>query len=592
MTGLAKDAQVDFSAGEVTAVARNLIPGNGLYQAVNGLFDDDGSCYRRGGSQYKSTADFGSSGLRWVWDGTLTGGQRTVFANNADFGVLGADDASVVNLGGAGLAEPVSCVEIAGILFIGGGTLYAGSRKTADYSTGTVALTNGSKVVTGTGTSWSANCDAGMLFHRGSERMYPIASVDSNTQITLRDAYQGVTTASTAYVNRVLGTASTSTYRTASFYAAVAGRLVTLEGNRLYFSNSVLGGGQGPHVFGATDYHELPEGAVGLGVFPVRDTALAFTTQGLWSVSNLVLDLTDDFGNPQQRVERISQDLILWGAAGVATWRGSLVVPAVDGVWLVDGVSQPVRLTNSVTNQVTRYVRANYKAGGGVVHRNHYFLPVYADGSYTVLDLMVCRLDRPTRTPLGDVFPWSHVTGHGGNVIAMAQRAGSNTRQPFLWGASQHTKSRVLDCSGFFEPAAGVKADADGTVFVWDVITRDYATGSLNVNTVRKLRVRYELVDAGTDDPVIAAYVGLGPGEAGGAEWGVSEWGLADWTDSTLGDYAPLDGTAPEDYGRNPWSWRVNKRARYVSYRLRCEDAAQKLVLRSVESFVRAGGRQ
>ena len=589
---LQKDAQADFSAGEVTAVARNLIPSNGVYSIVNGLLNDDGSIYRRGGSAYKSGSALGSTGIRWVWDGSVTGGQRTVFANSADYAVLDSDGSTVINLGGAGLNEPATSVEIGGILFIGGGTLYAGSRKTADYSTGTVTLTNGSKAVTGAGTTWTGNCDAGMLLHRGAERMYPIASIDSNTTLTLRDNYQGVGGAGIAYTNRVLGTASTSTYRTASYYAAVAGRLVTGEGNRVYFSNTLLGGGQGPHVFTATDYHELPEGVTITGLHPVRDTLLVFTTAGLWSLSNLMLDMIDDFGNIQHRLERISTDLVLWGDPGVATWRNSLVVPAVDGVWLVDGISAPIRLSNSVTDQVTRYVRAGYKCGGGVVHRNHYFLPVYADGSYTVIDLMVCRLDRPTKTPLGDVFPWSHVTGHGGNVIALATSSTGTARKPYLYAASQATGSRVLDVSGFFEPSATLKNDADATTYTWDVTTRDYTTGSLNVNLVRRLRARYELIDAASDNPTIGAYTGLGPGSTGGAEWGSAEWGLADWTDATLGDYTALSGTAPEDVGRTPFTWHVNKRVRYVNFRLRSVSPAQKLVLRSLESFIRSGGRQ
>ena len=38
---------------------------------VDGLLDDDGSVYRRGGSRYKSNAEFSSGGLRLLWDGFL-----------------------------------------------------------------------------------------------------------------------------------------------------------------------------------------------------------------------------------------------------------------------------------------------------------------------------------------------------------------------------------------------------------------------------------------------------------------------------------------------------------------------------------------
>jgi hypothetical protein len=93
--------QDDFSAGAIQSVARHLIDRRAVYDVENGLYDDDGSIYRRGGSQYKSNAAFGAS-LRWIWDGIFAAGQRTLFAAPTGWGVLGANDATPVNLGGAG----------------------------------------------------------------------------------------------------------------------------------------------------------------------------------------------------------------------------------------------------------------------------------------------------------------------------------------------------------------------------------------------------------------------------------------------------------------------------------------------------------
>ena len=75
---LAWSAQDDFAAGSVRSVARHLIPPNGVYSIENGLLDDDGSVYRRGGSEYLSNAAFGAGGLRWVWDGHLAAGEATL----------------------------------------------------------------------------------------------------------------------------------------------------------------------------------------------------------------------------------------------------------------------------------------------------------------------------------------------------------------------------------------------------------------------------------------------------------------------------------------------------------------------------------
>ncbi|WP_025041035.1 hypothetical protein [Nitrosospira briensis] len=57
------------------------------------------------------------------------------------------------------------------------------------YNEGTVTVTNGSAIVTGNGTSWLSNISAGGLFLLPGKTRYLIASVDSNTQITLSTAY-------------------------------------------------------------------------------------------------------------------------------------------------------------------------------------------------------------------------------------------------------------------------------------------------------------------------------------------------------------------------------------------------------------------
>lgn len=588
--GLAKLRQEDYAAGSVLSIARHLIPANGVYAIENGLLDDDGSIYRRGGSEYMSNAAFGSGGLRWVWDGYLPAGQRTVFADASDFGVLGSDNATPVNLGGAGLAAPVRAVVVGGMLFIPGGTIYGGSRKAADYSTGTVSVTNASKTVTGVSSLWSANADAGMLLRvAGAGRYYAVASVDSNTQLTLVDAYEGSTAATQSYALTRLGSAA-APYRVAELYAAVAERLVTVEGSSIRFSagRSALGVLQ-PHVFDLTDLHELPEGSTGLGAEALRDLLIVFGTDGVWSINNMTFDLTDAQGNVQQSMQRTSQDVLLWGPAGIGSYGGALVVPAVDGVYLVDGISQPVPVGRSVRPLIEEHVRAGRKPGGATVFKGHYFLPVL-DASNLVVDQLVCRLDRPVKARGQVFFPWSWFRGHGGNVTALTSRVASTAaRQPELLGAGRGD-GRVLKLTGVFEPTAARKADADATVHRWMVEGRDYATGDGNLNTVRRLRVRYELTDAGSDNPLIRAYYSVGAPEATGSQWGAFLWGTGLWSDASLAEFVQLEGAAPEDAGRSPYVWHFVARTRFIRWRLESTDPAAILILRSTEVQVRQAG--
>ena len=70
----------------------------------------------------------------------------------------------------------------------------------SQYSTGTASVTNGSPTVTGTSTLWLANVTAGDSFTvAGDGVMYDVASVDSDTQVTLSVNYAGSTAAGAVY---------------------------------------------------------------------------------------------------------------------------------------------------------------------------------------------------------------------------------------------------------------------------------------------------------------------------------------------------------------------------------------------------------
>ncbi|MDQ7779626.1 MAG: PQQ-binding-like beta-propeller repeat protein [Planctomycetota bacterium] len=75
-----------------------------------------------------------------------------------------------------------------------------GAEIAAPYSTGSVAVTQGSNAVTGNGTSWTAAALAGCAFTvAGDPTTYRVASVTSPTSLLLASNYTGVTNPDTAY---------------------------------------------------------------------------------------------------------------------------------------------------------------------------------------------------------------------------------------------------------------------------------------------------------------------------------------------------------------------------------------------------------
>ena len=70
----------------------------------------------------------------------------------------------------------------------------------SQYSTGLSSVTNNSPTVTGTNTLWLANVTAGDSFTvAGDGVMYDVASVDSDTQVTLSVNYAGSTASGVVY---------------------------------------------------------------------------------------------------------------------------------------------------------------------------------------------------------------------------------------------------------------------------------------------------------------------------------------------------------------------------------------------------------
>ena len=592
---LDKIVQQDFTGGFWRSTARQLIDEKGCWDLQNFLLDDDGSLYRRGGSTYKSNAAFGSQ-LTFIWDGYLFPGQRTVFASPTAFGVLSGDDATPISLGGAGLANPTRAVVCGDLLFIGGGTIYGGSRKSASYSTGTVGVTNGTTAVTGTGTAFLANVDVGMLLQVGAgTRYYIVTAVNSDTSLTIKDPYEGSTNATAAYTLSPLGTAN-SPYRSSAMYAVVHNRLVSFEsGNRIYFSagRDPNSGQIRPHLFNPNDWHQLPEGSSILGGIGLRDTLLVFASSGLWQISNMAYNVVDAAGNPQHRLEHVTEEIVLLSQEGIAHWDNAVVVPAIDGAYRVDGISPPVPLALSIWKLIMQYARAGYKTGQGIVYRNHYLLPIL-NSSNALQDFLVCRLDRPQDTRLGRTFPWTRIVGQGAQIAGLDVRVTSATRTPALLGAGLTAAARVTDLSTFFEPAAAVKNDADGTTHAVLIETRDYPTNpkSFNLNHVRRLRARYELVDAASDGPTIIAY--FSTGTTGGVvltQWGSFNWGGANWSDATLAGFTQLAGQAGVSDGTIPYVWLFTKRTRFIRARLVSSGPAASLTLRSLEWFLRQSMR-
>lgn len=505
---LASLTQNDFGGGIYRG---RKAPAISIYDGVNALIDDEGHVFKRGGTAYKSNANAGS---------TLLG--------IADF-LLGADSTS------GDPTAPQTVFWSATAMY--GLTYSDDATPSADIINPGVnvprALARGASV----GTKWYV----------------PSGGATSN-QLTY--VIVGATAPTTGPAD--------CPAKKAEFVAAAGTRLIVTSANRAYFSAR----GDGTSI-GTDDYHELPPSANIIGADSFGETAILFTTQGVYAITNLALDAVDSDGNIQHQVERVSE-LILWGDPGIAAYANGLVVPAVDDVWLFGLGAPSVPITGDPENEKVRcqyreYVKAGYQPGTAAVHRGHYLLPI-VNGT-TLVDTLVCRLDRGAA--------WTRFSGHAA-CVAYAQRVGASTRAPKLFAVSGQ---RVLDASGVFTPSASNSSDADGTIADLVLTTRDYPTGGNQHGFVQKLRARYELTDGGTPDPSVA--VAYSSDQDAGVFTTLTE----------RGEQGGGTGWGVSDGSKYQWAL-VGKRRERIRFRLTVTGACASFVLRSLELLLRPTGKQ
>lgn len=476
--------QDDFAAGTLVGVAQDQQVAVGVEWAINALFDDDGDVVRRGAVS-RLGAGAAAAGLLFMWSGYLGVNYVEIVATSARMYAVIAD--VFVDLGPPGVIEPCLPAIVADTIFLPSGFVWGGSAKAA-YATGTITQAAGSPLITGAGTAWVGNVEPGMLYRAtGGSRTYTVKSVDSATQITLTENAGNSHAAGTGYAISSVRTDGLPASNRTRHLAVVANRLLVATDNTIAFTPS-----NQPFTFNPTDFHKLPDGVVVQGIAGLKDQALVFTNYGLWTISNMSFDLTDDFGNPQQTLSRLLPEISLLHEAGLAEWSGTIIAPCVDRALLLDGVSPPVSLSDSIASLYMEQVRAGNRPGGGKVFRNHYFLP-FLSPTKTPTALFVCRLNRPVKERQV-YYPWAQWDGYPTKATTFDVDLRTT---PVLRGAGADGWRQNLTVA--FPPFTGEDpiADADGKPPIFDVCTRDFPPANGAPGHVRRLRLRYYTLGIG-----------------------------------------------------------------------------------------------
>ncbi len=552
--GLVKLTQDQWDAGLFRNLEPSRIPENGAYDIVNGFLDAErGVIYRRGGSTYVSSAAGDNLEKVYSWgDRVLIGGADQVFVYDA----LGNTFLSLASSTYAVGPVRAATDNLAAYTYLTTGSRHAprirltgGATSSYSYSTGTASVTLGSTTVTGTGTAWAP--PVGAIFQIGNDIGVVEATI-SGTSLRLKSPWTGPTASGAVYGLGTTASPAPSSIPDHSTTPPVAvgasGRLVVGFVDTIAFSQI-----NQPTNFAATDFHTVPDNGTVIDLVPFRDRLLVFTTVGLYAIDNMSLDLTDAAGDPQQTMTLIDRDLVLAGVGAVGMWRNLLVAPSGDNVYLMDGVSTPVQIGDSVSEfleQPTGGIAVATTVGQAAVQNDHYLLPVSGD-TETVL---ACNLE--TRA-------WSRVEGFSGGIAGFDERE-VDGYQYAVRG------ERLVSIHLWWSPSSTYKNEPDGTTHEFQVTTRDFILSGLR-GFCKKIRLWVEGVDAASDNPTITASYATGPA-------GSSFTSLGSTTAESTGDTS-----------LTPWTVGVG--GHRIRFKFSSTSPFASLKFKALDVFVRPKGR-
>lgn len=575
MSALRTIGQDDFAAGILRGPAPDVQPGVGVSSAVNGLYNDDGDVYRRGGTINTGMPALANP-VQYVWSGYLAGIKRMMIGTyNSAYAVDPVTKARTLLANSqVDFTHAVQGAVTGELLFLPDSRVWGGATKPDNHAQQQVTTSAGWPDVVGVSTTFTTSLEIGTVMFIYGDGYYRVIAITDDTHATLDRSVKNsgtvtFVTDSLGYWDRPYKLDKTGRMHV----AAIAGRLVAAVNNRIAFSEA-----DNPWSFVADDFHELPGGVIVTGLAPLRDTLLVFTNYGLWTISNMAYDLTDALGNIQQNLSLIAPGVSLWGEGGLAEWAGRIVAPCLDRIYIVDAINPPQPISDSISPSYQKLLQTpGVQPGGAKAWRNHYFLPLLREktgpSDQECISLQICRLDRPVQGRQL-YFPWSTFEGHGGRMMAADINLLGAT--PTMLVA--HQSGTLIDYGKTFDPEASVKNDADGSAHVFDVESRDFPTGNGQPNHVRKLRLRYSLDDTAQ----IQAAISFGTS-------GTDDSGFPPSPDNPARVWHKLDDVTPPSSGTEPVAWplREGKRVRYVRARFRCTDAVSRLVFHHLDFTIR-----
>lgn len=400
---------------------------------------------------------------------------------------------------------------------------YRGSTN-ANYSTGTLSVTNGSTTVTGSGTTWATatNAEAGEYIKLPDGKWYKINSVSTNTSLTIEVSYQGSTLSGQTYTISPWGEvqgdlnrseAPGSLVRPAGKYIENhINRIWVLDGNTLRFS-SLDTSISGEH-FNDWDTGNnagaiiVPNkgGDTGTGIYSFNNTLYVFQKRAIWQL----------YGSSPANFELrlISNEVGMVGKNTLVEWESLLVFMSNSGIYLFDGSNYQNITDGVIQKQIDSW--ANTTSVTTAVWKNNYMISYTPSGGTGNSEVLFYDLPRKIWGKITGLYASSFSVWYGGTDRGQLYFASSNQGSLYQFGVGGHDDGYeiytkyVTPSLGF---GAGVNDKAAKKFYLQQLAKGDYSM-SITMD-----------IDISADS--IVAQLPLSGGSQG--LWDIVEWDVDTW---------------------------------------------------------------
>jgi hypothetical protein len=336
-----------------------------------------------------------------------------------------------------------------GTLLVADGTnkiqKYRGSTN-ANYTTGTLSVTNGSATVTGSGTSWntSTNAEVGEYIKLPDAKWYKITSISSNTSLTIELNYPGSTVSGQAYTispwgevqGRLDATAPASLIRpTPTHIANHINRIWCSDGENTLRFSALDTSISGEH-FNDWDTSSnagsiiVPSGKGDAitGLYSLNNALYVFQKRSIWRVYGT--------GPTNFELRNVSQEIGLIDFRTLMEWNGTMIFLSEQGLVQFDGTNYNMLSADKTDSLIDSW--ANKTSPSAVIWDNKYLLSYTPTGESSNSRVLFYDLIRNIFGEFSDVYAGRWSSWNGGTDNGEVYFISSNQGSIYEWGGATH----------------------------------------------------------------------------------------------------------------------------------------------------------